>query len=175
MCIFPTDLNLLWDAGRKCVDLIEKYRDQFGYALPLAQGQGLAAATQAVRNVSTSQIVYRGGPNKEARVQRAVRDYLGVGRGLSARCTTACSACVTSPWTRRIGKGWPTSHRMLDKHLDLVQRRLLNQETIPGHEKVFSLFEPHTEWIQKGKATPQCRTGPSAAGRDRPAPVGPRL
>jgi len=31
---FPTDLNLLWDAGRKCVDLIEKYRDQFGYALP---------------------------------------------------------------------------------------------------------------------------------------------
>ena len=31
---FPTDLNLLWDAGRKCVDLIAKYRAQFGYALP---------------------------------------------------------------------------------------------------------------------------------------------
>ena len=31
---FPTDLNRLWDAGRKCVALIEKYRDQFGYALP---------------------------------------------------------------------------------------------------------------------------------------------
>ena len=30
---FPTDLNLLWDAGRKCVALIVKYRDQFGYAL----------------------------------------------------------------------------------------------------------------------------------------------
>jgi hypothetical protein len=27
---FPTDLNLLWDAGRKCVDLVQKYRDQFG-------------------------------------------------------------------------------------------------------------------------------------------------
>jgi hypothetical protein len=37
-----------------------------------------------------------------------------------------------------------------DKHLDLVARRLLNEETIPAHEKVFSLFEPHTEWIQKG-------------------------
>ena len=46
---FPTDLNLLWDAGRKCVDLIEKYRGQFGYqATRLAQGQGLAAATQAL-------------------------------------------------------------------------------------------------------------------------------
>ena len=31
---FPTDLNLLWDAGRKCVDLVEKYRDRFGYRLP---------------------------------------------------------------------------------------------------------------------------------------------
>jgi hypothetical protein len=31
---FPTDLNLLWGAGRKCVDLVEKYRDQFGYAPP---------------------------------------------------------------------------------------------------------------------------------------------
>ena len=31
---FPTDLNLLWDAGRKCVDLILKYRDQFGHDLP---------------------------------------------------------------------------------------------------------------------------------------------
>ena len=31
---FPTDLNLLWDAARKCVALIEKFRDQFHYALP---------------------------------------------------------------------------------------------------------------------------------------------
>jgi hypothetical protein len=40
---------------------------------------------------------------------------------------------------------------MLAKHLDLVDRRLLKGETIPAVEKVFSLFEPHTEWIQKGK------------------------
>jgi hypothetical protein len=25
-------------------------------------------------------------------------------------------------------------------------------ETIPHEEKVFSLFQPHTEWISKGKA-----------------------
>ena len=31
---FPTDLNRLRDAGRKCVDLIEKYRQQFRCALP---------------------------------------------------------------------------------------------------------------------------------------------
>ena len=30
---FPTDLNLIWDTGRKCVDLIEGYRAS-GYELP---------------------------------------------------------------------------------------------------------------------------------------------
>ncbi len=30
---FPTDLNLLWDAGRKCVDLVAGLRDS-GYDLP---------------------------------------------------------------------------------------------------------------------------------------------
>ena len=50
-------------------------------------------------------------------------------------------------------------HRMLAKHLDLVARRLLNEETIPAHEKVFSLFEPHTEWIQKGKQRPNVELG----------------
>jgi len=50
-------------------------------------------------------------------------------------------------------------HRMLAKHLDLVERRLLNEEIIPAHEKVFSLFEPHTEWIQKGKQRPNVELG----------------
>ncbi|MDP1590921.1 MAG: ISNCY family transposase, partial [Prosthecobacter sp.] len=50
-------------------------------------------------------------------------------------------------------------HALLDKHLDLVQRRLLHEETIPQNEKVFSLFEPHTEWIQKGKQRPHVELG----------------
>ena len=48
---------------------------------------------------------------------------------------------------------------MLAKHLDLVQRRLLQEETIAAYEKVFSLFEPHTEWIQKGKQRPNVELG----------------
>ena len=43
--------------------------------------------------------------------------------------------------------------------LDLVERRLLKEETIPSHEKVFSLFERHTEWIQKGKQRPNVELG----------------
>ncbi len=59
---FPTDLNLLWDAGRKCVDLV---------AGLLSSGHRLRGASKSRRQLmperTASHIVYRGGPNKEAR------------------------------------------------------------------------------------------------------------
>ena len=45
-------------------------------------------------------------------------------------------------------------YTMLVKHIDLVHRRLVNQETIPHGEKVFSIFQPYTEMIKKGKQHP---------------------
>jgi len=41
---------------------------------------------------------------------------------------------------------------MLEKHIDLVGRRLLENEVIPTAEKLYSIFETHTEWLSKGKA-----------------------
>ena len=49
--------------------------------------------------------------------------------------------------------------RLLAKPLDLVARRLLNGETIPAREKVFSLCEPHPEWSQKGQHRPTFELG----------------
>jgi hypothetical protein len=156
---FPTDLNLLWDAGRKGVDLIEKYRDQFGYALP-----GWRQAKQWRRQLKrcervTSQIVYGGGPNKEARVKPAGRDYLGVGRDLSAKVHASLLGRCDPPVDAAPWEALAYFHRRLDKHLNLVQGRLLQEETIPAHEKVFSLFEAHPEWIQKGKLRPNVELG----------------
>jgi IS5 family transposase len=155
---FPTDLNLLWDAGRKCVDLVEGLLAS-GHALPgwrkfKAWRRQLKACAR-----TASQIVYRGGPNKETRVKRAVRDYLTVGGELSAKVRQSllglCDQVVDAARWERLAY----FHAMLDKHLNLVERRLLQAETIPAHEKVFSLFEPHTEWIAKGKQRPNVELG----------------
>lgn len=48
---------------------------------------------------------------------------------------------------------------MLKKHIDLVDRRILQGEQIPHSEKVFSIFEPETEWLQKGKEHPSVELG----------------
>ena len=39
-----------------------------------------------------------------------------------------------------------------EKLIDQIQRRVINGEKIPHDEKLFSLFQRHTEWICKGKA-----------------------
>ncbi len=33
------------------------------------------------------------------------------------------------------------------KMIDLVRRRLIEGEAIPAADKIYSIFEPHTEWI----------------------------
>jgi len=38
------------------------------------------------------------------------------------------------------------------RQIDQIERRVIRGETIPHDEKVFSIFEPHTEWVSKGKA-----------------------
>jgi hypothetical protein len=156
---FPTDLNLLWDAGRKCVDLIEKYRDQFGYALPgWRKAKDWRRRLKALER-STSQAGRGGGPGKEARLRQAVRDYLRAGQELATKVQASLLGLCDQPVELPHWEALAYFQAMLGKHLDLVERRLLRNETIPAAEKVFSLFEPHTEWIQKGKARPQVELG----------------
>ena len=39
-----------------------------------------------------------------------------------------------------------------ERQCDQIRRRVLQGEEIPHEEKILSIFEPHTEWINKGKA-----------------------
>ena len=45
------------------------------------------------------------------------------------------------------------------RQIDQIERRLLKNETIPHAEKVFSIHEPHTRWINKGKAGVKAELG----------------
>ena len=48
---------------------------------------------------------------------------------------------------------------LLERHINLVDRRILKGETIPHEEKMFSVFETYTEWITKGKMNPSVELG----------------
>lgn len=40
----------------------------------------------------------------------------------------------------------------IDKNIDQAYRRVIQNESIPYCEKVFSIFETHIEWVSKGEA-----------------------
>ena len=92
-------------------------------------------------------------------MKHAVRDYLAVGRALAAKVNASLLGLCDQPVAAAHWEALEYFHRMLAKHLDLVARRLLQEETIPAREKVFSIFESHTEWIQKGKQRPNVELG----------------
>jgi len=52
---------------------------------------------------------------------------------------------------------------LMEKQIDLVERRILKGEKIPHEEKLFSIFEMYTEWIQKGKMRPSVELGKKLA------------
>jgi hypothetical protein len=52
---------------------------------------------------------------------------------------------------------------LLDKHIDLLERRVIKGEQIPHEEKTFSIFEEYTEWITKGKMHPNVELGKKLA------------
>lgn len=154
---FPTDLNLLRDAGRKCVDLIEKYRAD--YELPgWRKAKDWRRRLKALVRIS-SQAAFGGGADKAARGVAAVTDYWAVARELSAKVSASLLALCEEPIGVSQWEALDYFRTMLDKHTDLVACRLLQGERIPASEKVYSWFEPHTEWITKGKQHPRVALG----------------
>jgi hypothetical protein len=157
---FPTDLNLLWDAQRKCLVLAGR----------LAQRQQLGGWRKApdwrhklkgqLRGLT--KLSHSGGRNKEVRVLAAAERYLHASGRLEAKVFATLQALRTCPlgvveFAELIQLDY--FHTALIRQMDLVERRLLRAETIPHREKVFSLFEPHTQWIAKGKLFPPVELG----------------
>lgn len=146
---FPTDLNLLWDSLRKCFDLLENIKPIPGFRKMDFWKQQVYVSYRHASNIHRKK-----GKNYKVRLQKATKDYL--------KNASAVLLRVKNGITSLRGKVDIIDEIMLNlveefynwgiKHEDLVRRRILRGEQIPHSEKVFSIFEPHVEWLQKGKS-----------------------
>jgi len=149
---FPTDLNLLWDSVRKCIDVAQWFSVNRGIS-----GWRKSASWKSEIKSSfriTSRAGKGGGKNKEERVQKAASNYLFICDKLAKKARILLAQTCQFFDTASYVKSMELSYylEMLEKHLDLVNRRLLQEEKIPTCEKLYSIFESHTEWLSKGKS-----------------------
>lgn len=147
---FPTDFNLLKDSVRKMFSLGSNLANEFKISgwretkSQLTKFRSQYNTLSKMRYSNSQREVQKERRRKE--IEDAVRNYLKVAQAhlLKARTLHKCLN----------GK-----YHEFELHMDYTElfinqitRRVLNGETIAPDEKVYSIFEPHTEWICKGKA-----------------------
>lgn len=159
---FPTDYNLLWDSTRKCIDKLDKLAKKHSLQGWRKSKNWRRTLNNQMRNIG--EIARKGGSNKQQRLEEAAQAYLTKAQALKKKvqCVIDQSPCASIEEIAILIE-LVYYHEMLVKHIDLVDRRLLQGETIPHDEKVFSIFQPYTEWINKGKLHPNVEIGKKLA------------
>ena len=156
---FPTDYNLLWDSARKCLSVFEKILQEH----PEITGwRKINNWHNELKNLmlEVGKKSVAGGKNKTDNLKSAVDNYLKKSSLLSKKITVQLTELpleTDKDLFHVLELEWYKS--MLDKHIDLLDRRILKDETIPHSEKIFSIFETYTNWITKGKKRPSVELG----------------
>jgi transposase, IS5 family len=157
---YPTDINLLLDATRKVITLTAQWCEELGLSEWRQHAYNVRQVKQAMR---TAQNKKRSKAKTPAQVEK--------NHALVVQAHQACVQLAQS----HVDKAQQTLQRiesqglcgLLDlvkktqiegfiahavRQIEQIERRVIKGEAIAHEEKVFSLFQPHTEWISKGKA-----------------------
>ena len=138
---FPTDINLLWDAVRKVLTLTHR----------LSSEHNLSGWRQTKYNVREIKKLFRRVQKERDRNKKscsclaATRHYLDeCARYFNRASDTILLVGGDKEIRRFINHG--------KRQISQIYRRCFLGKSIDPSEKVYSLFEAHTEWIVKGKA-----------------------
>lgn len=147
----PTESSLLRDGLRKIMTIAFVLAGRLGLggwrqkAYLLRQvGVLVMAVGKAARSKAK---------NKAERLQAAYRPLLALAAKLlrRARDLERKAAKSTDLEVMALHQELKQYLDLTEKVLDTAQRRIINGETVPNADKIFSIFEPHTELINRGK------------------------
>jgi len=157
---YPTDINLLFDAMRKTISLIAIICSEIGITAWRQSHHNIMAVKRLMRIIQKMKR-----STSKDKVKKIKRDNLIVMK--HQNYIEVCQRFVlkakeTIHLLRELDLISATQElrlrtieayiRHAERQIDQSYRRVVLDENIPHEEKVFSIFEPHTEWISKGKA-----------------------
>ena len=154
---FPTDINLLLDAIRKVIEICAQLSNSNNLSDWRQHRYNQRQFKRQYRRVqrlkhSTSKDESKQ-QRKELEIAEAHRAYLDLAEDFLARADqTRQRISLDNPLDIIRLSELDLFMEHARRQIDQIDRRVLRNERIPHDEKVFSLFEPHTEWISKGKA-----------------------
>ncbi len=153
---FPTDINLLFDAMRKVITLLAFACEVVGvsywrqYFFNMKKIKKLYNAVRRLKHSNSKD------DNKRSKREELIIEYYQ--SYLNLVVTYLDKATATIETLRTMGMSESKIREIeeyiedAERQIDQVRRRVMGDEKIPHSEKIFSIFEKHTEWICKGKA-----------------------
>jgi transposase, IS5 family len=148
----PTDSTLLWDTVRVVTRLVR----QVDALLPKGAGpftnrtRAARRRMQAIARMTARERQTQQGPTYRALIwiteQVVARARAVVARAQAPRRDVLTAATVEA-LTQQIGSYCDLGDRVISQ----TRRRVLQSEQVPADEKIYSIFEPHTDLIKRGK------------------------
>ncbi len=150
---FPTDAKLLLDSLRVSMKMC---------AL-LSQVSGIPGWRKLNSNINllkskslrTIRAKRSRGKSGEEKVQKAYQSLIDFGEIMIDKVESSIIAINQISNNSTVQCQINEIYEWLEKaktQIDQINRRVFQGEKIPHQEKIFSVFEPHTRWISKGKA-----------------------
>jgi IS5 family transposase len=151
---YPTDATLLWDSVRTITRLVGDLHDQLPNGV-----QGFTNRTRSARR--RMQHIQR--MTAQQREQQQLPEYRALLRITGLVVQNARQVVERTQGIRGIDvavglvidqlKREITSYcELADRVMDQTRRRVLEGERVPSEQKVYSIFESHTDLIKRGKA-----------------------
>lgn len=154
---YPTDINLLLDAMRKVITLTAQLSISVRITSWRQSGYNLRKIKKLFRKAQKLKSSTSKNEKKKAQREELVieahQQYINLSGAYLEKVEANLGALpngvsIEDEKIQEI-KGY-IEHAC--RQINQIHRRVVKGEKIPHHEKVFSIFEEHTEWISKGKA-----------------------
>jgi IS5 family transposase len=151
---FPTDATLLWDVVRTTTRLVEDLHEK------LPQGvKGFTNRTESARRrmqelerMTARQREHLQTP-KYRELIRITEQVVNNARPIAEKTKQVSGVdMVKAAVIGQLGKEIIHYCDLGKRVIDQTRRRVLEGETVPSEEKLYSIFEPHTDLIKRGKA-----------------------
>jgi len=150
---FPTDASLLWDTVRTVTRLVEDLHK----ILP-RRVQGFPNRTRSARR-RMLELERMTAQERHTQQEPKYRELLGITGQVLAKARQVVQKAARGKGMDVIGRAKVDSLRQQitrycdlgDRVMDQTRRRVVEGEQVPAEEKVYSIFESHTDLIKRGK------------------------
>jgi transposase, IS5 family len=153
---YPTDATLLWDAVRTITRLIEDLQEKLPDPVQGFTNRTRSARRrmQAIQRMSAAERTRQQEPKYRELIRIAeqvvnnARQVVEKTKAAAASAGADLMASLIIDSLRHEITGYCT---LADRVIDQSRRRVLQGEKVPTEEKIYSIFEPHTDLIKRGK------------------------